>query len=79
MNVHANRIHAPSKSDRPISVRRGRLAPLLSWSVLRRHAAALIGRWRTGEIEEAIQGNGSVVTDSLERDIAARVGRSRGL
>jgi hypothetical protein len=50
-----------------------------NWNVFWHRAAGVIARWRSGEIEDAVQRNGGIVTDSFERDIAARVGRSQGL
>jgi hypothetical protein len=78
MNTHPNRIHALSESDCALSAR-GRLALLPLWGLLRSRAAAAIERWRSAEIEDAIQRNGGVMSDSFERDITARVWRSRGL
>jgi len=77
MNTHPNRI-SPPLLDRALSAP-GSLALLPLWSHLRSRAAAAIGRWRSAEIEEAVQRNGGVMSDTLERDIAARMWRSRGL
>jgi hypothetical protein len=49
------------------------------WRVLWRETAMALERWQPAECENAVQRNGSVMTDSLERDIAARVWRSRVL
>ena len=76
MNTHPNRIHAISDSGFALNTR-GRLRP--SWRVLRGHVVAALERWRSAEIEDIVQRNGGAMSDSLERDIAAPVGRSRGL
>jgi len=51
----------------------------LSWNACLRLVANTMQNWGSGEIEDAAERNGSVITDSFERDIAARAGRSRGL
>jgi hypothetical protein len=49
------------------------------WRVLWRETVMALEWWQSVECENAAQRNGSVMTDSLESDIAARVWRSRGL
>jgi hypothetical protein len=52
---------------------------LTSWRLVLHDAARAIKAQRPADFEELVQINGCVMTDSFERDVAARVGRSRGL